>query len=76
MPAIAQEDDDHHSMQTTQHNSLASTKKNKKKKFQNKMEGFLEQIVSNSSNLMASFHATIYLLKNINAHMATLVQKL
>ena len=37
------------------------------------MEGFLEQIVSNSSNLIASFQATTDLLKNMDAHMATLV---
>ena len=76
MPASAQEDDDHHSMQTTQQNSPASATKDKKKKFQDKMEGFLEQIVSNSSNLIASFQATTDLLKNMDAHMATLVQKL
>ena len=40
------------------------------------MEGFLEQIVSNSSNLIAYFQATTDLLKNMDAHMATLVQKL
>jgi 5-methylcytosine-specific restriction endonuclease McrBC GTP-binding regulatory subunit McrB len=73
MPASAQEDDAQH---TTEQNSPASATKDKKKKFQDKMEGFLEQIVSNSSNLIASFQATTDLLKNMDAHMATLVQKL
>ena len=76
MPTSAQEDDDHHSMQTTQQNSPASFTKDKKKKFQDKMEGFLEQIVSNSSNLIASFQTTKKLLKNMDVHMTALVQKL
>ena len=40
------------------------------------MEGFFEQIVSNPSSLIAYFQTTINLLKNIDAHMITLVQKL
>ena len=40
------------------------------------MEGFLEQTVSNSSNLIASFQATTDLRKNMDAHMAALVQSL
>ena len=73
MSVSAQEDDAQH---TTEQNSPASVTKDKKKKFQDKMEGFLEQIVSNSSNLIASFQATTDLLKNMDAHMTTLVQKL
>ena len=73
MSTSAIEDDNHHSMQTTQHNSPASATKDMKKKFQDKMEDFLEQIVSNSSNLIAYFQATTNLLKNMNAHMTTLV---
>ena len=73
MPASAQEDD---AQYTTEQISPASATKDKKKKFQDKMEGFLEQIVRNSSNLIASFQATTDLLKNIDTHMATLVQKL
>ena len=76
MAASAQKDEDHNSMQITQQNSPASATKDNKKKFQDKMEGFLKQIVSNSSNLIASFQATINLLKNMDAHMTTLVQKL
>ena len=63
-------------MQTTQHNSSASATNDKKKNFQDKMKRFLKQIVSNYSNLIASFQATINLLKNMDAHMTTLVQKL
>ena len=70
-----QEDDDHHNMHTTLHNSHANATKGKKK-FQGKMEGFLEEIVSISSNLIASFHTITNLLKNMNAHMIDLVQKL
>ena len=40
------------------------------------MEKFLEQIVNNSSKLIASFQATTNLLKNMDAHMTTLVHKL
>ena len=40
------------------------------------MEGILEQIVSNYSNLIASFHITIDLLKNMDTRITTLVQKL
>jgi len=40
------------------------------------MEGFLEHIVSNSSNLTASFQEITDLLKNMDAHMVALVQKL
>jgi len=76
MPASAQEDDDHHNMQTTQQTSPANATKDRKKKFQDKIEGYLEQIISNSSNLIASFQATINLLKNMDAHMTALVQKL
>ena len=76
MPASTQENDDHHSMQTTQQNSPTSVSKDKKKKFQDKMEGFLKHIVSNSSSLISSFWTTTYLLKNIDDHIATLVHKL
>ena len=40
------------------------------------MEGFSEEIVSNSSNLIVYFQATTNKLKNMDAHMTTLVQKL
>ena len=40
------------------------------------MEGFLDQIVSNSSNLIASSQAITDLLKNMDAHMTTLIHKL
>ena len=73
MPASAQEDDIQY---TTEQNSPASATKDKKKKFQDKMGGFLEQIVSNSSNLITSFQITKNLLMNMDAHMTTLVQKL
>ena len=76
MAANAQENEDHNNMPTTQQNPPASATKDKKKKFQDKMKGFLKQIVSNFSNLIASFQATTDLLKNMDAHMATLVQKL
>ena len=55
MPASAQDDDDHHNMQIGQQNSPASATKDKKKKFQDKMEGYIEQIVRNSSNLIIFF---------------------
>ena len=40
------------------------------------MEEFLEQIVNNSLNLIASFQATINLLKNMDAHMTAFIHKL
>ena len=40
------------------------------------MEGYIEQIVSNSSNLIVFFQTTIYLLKNMDAYMTALVYKL
>jgi type III secretory pathway component EscV len=76
IPANAQENDDHHSMQTTQQNSLANATKDKKKQFQDKMEEFLKHIVSNSSNMIASFQTTTNLLKIMDAHMTVLLQKL
>lgn len=76
MLASAQDDDDHHSMQTTKQNSLTHATNNSKLKFQDKMEGFPKQIVSHSSNLSAFFQTTTNLLKIMDAHMTTLIQKL
>lgn len=39
------------------------------------MERFFEQIVNNPSSLITYFHTTINILKNMVAHMKTLVQK-
>lgn len=44
------------------------------KTIQDKIEGFLKQIVNNAFGLIRFFHAITYLLKNINAYMTTLVQ--
>ena len=76
MPTIAQKNDDYQSMQTTQQNSHTSVIKDKKKKYHDIMKRILEHIVNNSLNLIAFFQATTYILKNMNAHMAALVQKL
>ena len=72
MSTNAHEDDDHHSMQSTQKNSPTNATKYEKK-IQDRMEEFLEQIVNNSSSLISSFQATTKLLKNMDAHMTTLV---
>lgn len=39
----------------------------------NKLEGFLEQVITNLKKLMATFQATSTLLKNMDEHMATFV---
>ena len=37
------------------------------------MEGFLEYIINNSSNLIAYFRTTVNLPKNMDAYMTSLV---
>lgn len=39
----------------------------------NKLEGFLEQVITNLKKLMATFQATSTLLKNMDEHMAAFV---
>jgi hypothetical protein len=51
-------------------------KQEKKKKFQDKLEGILEMVVSNSSSFLTTFQESTALLKNIDRHMAANLEKL
>jgi hypothetical protein len=51
-------------------------KQEKKKKFQDKLEGILEKVVSNSSSFLTTFQESTTLLKNMDMHMATILEKL
>ena len=73
MPTSAQEDDDHHNIHIAQQNLPGSGTEDKMKKFQDKMEGFLKQIVDNYFDLITYFQTTTNLLKNIDDHMTVLV---
>lgn len=46
-----------------------------KKNKANRLEGFLESIVKNSTDMIESFNSTFTLLNMMESHMATLVQK-
>ena len=50
--------------------------KQEKKKFQDKLEGILENVVSNSSSFFTIFQESTTLLKNMDRHMATILKKL
>jgi hypothetical protein len=50
-------------------------KQEKKKKFQDKLEGLLEKIVSNSSSFLITFQESMALLKNMDRYMATILEK-
>jgi hypothetical protein len=51
-------------------------KQEKKKKFQDKLKGILEKVVSNSSNFLTTFQESTALLKNMDRHMETILEKL
>jgi hypothetical protein len=51
-------------------------KQEKKKKFQDKLEGILEKVVSNSSSFLTTFQESTALLKNMDRHMAAILEKL
>jgi hypothetical protein len=50
-------------------------KQEKKKKFQDKLEGILEKVVSNSSSFLTTFQESTALLKNMDRHMAAILEK-
>ncbi len=41
-----------------------------------KLEGFLKQVITNNKELVVTFKEILVLLKNMDGHMATLVQKI
>jgi hypothetical protein len=51
-------------------------KQEKKMKFQDKLEGILEKVVSNSSSFLTTFQESTALLKNMDRHMAAILEKL
>lgn len=51
-------------------------KQKKKEKFQDKLEVILEKVVSNSSSFLATFQESTALLKNMDRHMAAILEKL
>ncbi|CAA9492270.1 MAG: hypothetical protein AVDCRST_MAG96-1567 [uncultured Segetibacter sp.] len=51
-------------------------KQDKKKKFQDKLEVILEKVVSNSSSFLTTFQESTTLLKNMDRHMAAILEKL
>jgi hypothetical protein len=48
----------------------------KKKKFQENLEIILEKVVSNSSSFLTTFQESIALLRNMDRHMAAILEKL
>lgn len=58
-----------------QHNAITKTPQDKKKRNQDKILGFLEQVVSSSSILISTFYQSTDLLKNIDTSFATLLDK-
>jgi hypothetical protein len=40
------------------------------------LEGFLKQVITNNKELVVTFKEILVLLKNMDGHMATLVQKI
>jgi hypothetical protein len=48
----------------------------KKKKFQENLEIILENVVSNSSSILTFFQENTALLKNMDMHIAAILEKL
>ena len=48
----------------------------KKNEFQKNVEIILEKVVSNSSSFLTTFQESTALLKNMNRHMAAILEKL
>lgn len=71
MPTNVYDYNEHKNMQFAQQNPPTSVAKGRKKP--RKMEGFVEQMVCNSSSLIAYFYATTTLLKNTDVHITTLI---
>jgi hypothetical protein len=49
-------------------------KQEKKKKFQDKLKGILEKVVSNSPGFLTTFQKSTALLKNMDRHMAAILE--
>jgi len=52
------------------------TSKQDKKKIQERLEVILDKVVSNSSSFFTTFQESMALLKNIDRHMASILEKL
>jgi hypothetical protein len=77
IPASAMKDESHEDKESQKlQEPEVIPKQEKKKKFQDKLEGILEKVASNSSSFLTTFQENMALLKNMDKHMATILKKL
>jgi hypothetical protein len=82
IPASAQEGDDTCGTPPTTPEifqpspSITPSTQEKKKKTQEKIEGFLQHVVGNSTIFISTFHQSTELLKNMDRNFAALLEKL
>jgi hypothetical protein len=76
--AIEGEDDNDEdkSPSNLQDRNVIPKQEKKKKKLQDNLEIFLDKIVSNSSSFLTTFQESTALLKNMDRHMAAILEKL
>jgi hypothetical protein len=80
IPASATEGEDENDEDKTpsdlQDREVTPKQEKKKKKFQENLEIILEKVVSNSSSFLTTFQESTALLKNMDRHMAAILEKL
>ncbi len=80
IPACATEGEDENDEDKApsdlQDREVTPKQEKKKKKFQDNLEVILEKVVSNSTSFLTTFQESTALLKNMDRHMAAILEKL